>query len=138
MRTNSDITVYNKYIDSPTRSEKYQRAEIRDVAWESRKAANVRATGGQMFADQATVYIPQQRGANYLLPVTWQALAVKTGKWTLQIGDVIVRGIVTDAINDNFTMTALKAKYDSVLVISSVDTMDGGSADMHHWQIGAK
>jgi hypothetical protein len=34
-------------------------------------------------------------------------------------------------------LTALKAKYDDVVKITSVDTMDVGSRSMRHFQCGA-
>jgi hypothetical protein len=144
MRTNTDLTIYNKIIVAG--SETYQRTAISAVAWENRKAANVIASGGQISVDSARVFIPYARGANYLKPKAFQALTSKAGKWTLQVGDVIVRGIVTDEIHDAvvsppsaaFTLTNLKAKYDDVLVISSVDTMISGSQSLWHWQVGAK
>jgi hypothetical protein len=137
MRTNANCTVYNKYVDTATKSEKYQRVGIIAVAWENRKAANVRSTGGLAGADQARVFIPFARGVNFLKPKAWQALTTKTGKWTLQVGDLIVKGLVSDEIQTGFTVTALKAKYDDVLVITSVDTMDAGSLSMQHWNLGA-
>lgn len=137
MRNNSDITLYNKYIDAATRAEKYQRTQISGVLWENRKAANVIASGGNMAANQANIYIPYARGATYKDPAAWQALVTKTGYWTLQDGDVVVRGLVADSISSAFTITDLKAKYADVHVIRSVDTMDMGSVGMSHWQIGA-
>jgi hypothetical protein len=137
MRTNCDITIYNQYIDPATRLEKWQRVNILAVAWENRKAANVRSSGGQMASDQARVFIPVVRGVNFLASKAWQALATKTGKWTLQVGDIIVKTAVIDEIGTGFTVTQLKAKYDDVLIISSVDTMDAGSISMRHWNIGA-
>ena len=137
MRTNSDVTIYNKYTDPVTRSEKYQRTQIFKVAWESRKAANVIKSGGYIEVDHAAIYIPWARGANYLKPVAWQALSVKTGKWTLQQGDFIVRGLISDEISDAFTITALAAKYDDVFTLSSIDLMDQGSVALWHWQVGA-
>jgi hypothetical protein len=142
MRTNTGCTVYNRYIVSG--SEHYQRTELAAVAWQNRKAANVIASG-LLAADSATIYIPFALGTNYVKPIAWQALSVKTGYWTLAIGDVIVKGLVTDEIHDAvvsppsaaFTMTNLKAKYDDVVTIKSVDTMDAGSDSMRHWQIGA-
>lgn len=139
MLINSDLTLYNKYIDPTTRTEKYQRAEIIGVTWQGRKAANGLHSG--LFASNSvSVFIPFARNANYVQPIAWQALVTKTEKWTLQDGDVIVKGLVSDEITASpvFTMTNLKAKYDNVLVITSVDMMDMGSADMQHWQIGAK
>ena len=136
MRTNANCTIYNKYIDPATRLEKWQRVNIVGVAWENRKAANVRSSGGQINADSARVFIPLARGVNFVKPVAWQALVTKTGKWTLQVGDIIVKTSVSDEIQTGFTVTQLRAKYDDVLVISSVDTMDAGSPVMQHWNVG--
>ncbi len=144
MRTNATATIFNKYIDSSTRSERYQRTQIGAVAWENRKASNLLRSGGAIAIDQATIFIPFANGTNYLKPIAW--LAAKTGKWTLQEGDIIVKGLVTDEIHEAvvspaspaFTVTMLKAKYDDVLVITSVDTMDSGSLVMQHWKVGAR
>lgn len=136
MLTNANLTIYNKYIDPATRTEKYQRATITGVFWENRKAANKLASGGQIASDQARVFIPFRCGAAYIKPKAWQALSVKTGKWTLQEGDIIVNGAVTDEITTSFTVTALKAKYDDVLAITSVDTND--ALNLEHWEVGAK
>ncbi len=138
MRTNANLTLYNKYVDPATRSEKYQRRQIVGVTWENRKAANVLASGGNLTADQAAIYIPMQRGADYLKPVAWQGLPDKTSKWTLQAGDVVVRGLVSDELTEALTVSDLKRKYDDVLIISSVDTMDQGSFHLQHWQVGAR
>lgn len=134
---NSDITIYNKYVDSTTRSEKYQRTVVSDVDWQGTKAASA-TNGGLLASNSVTIYIPFARGTQYVKPIAWQALTTKTGYWTLREGDVIVRNTVTDEISDAFTMTALKAKYDDVVTITSVDAMDQGSANMQHWQVGAK
>jgi len=131
MQVNADITIYNKISGT----EQYQRTQISDVVWENRKVVNV-IQSGLLSADQATIYIPFKRGENYLAPKTWQALITKTGRWTLQVGDFIVNGLITDEIGTGFTITALKKKYDDVLIIKSVDTMNMGSAAMRHWQLG--
>ena len=134
MRTNCSITVYNRYVVSGT--ETYQRIQVLDVGWENRKAANV-LKSGLLAADQATVFIPFARAANYVAPKAWLALSTKTGKWTLQMGDYLVKGLVADEITTQFTVTSLKAKYDDVLQVKSVDTKDMGSASMRHFQVGA-
>ena len=79
-----------------------------------------------------------QRGADYLKPKAWQALVTKTGNWTLQEGDVIVRGEVTDNITTEYKLSDLRAEYDDVVVISSVDAMDQGSPNVQHWEVGCK
>lgn len=136
MITNTSLTLYNTYYDTVAKINKWQRKAIPAVMWENRKATNVLATGGQAAADQARIFIPRQAG--YVGPASWKALAVKTGSWTLQEGDLIVKGTVTDALSSAFTPSQLKAKYNDVLMITSVDDNDMGSASMQHWQIGAK
>lgn len=145
MRTNCSITLYNRYVVSG--AEKYQRTQItipsgNCVEWENRKASNVVASG-LLTADSAVIYIPFALGANHLDPHAWQALTVKTGFWTLAVGDVIVKGLVADEIHDAvvsppstaFTMTNLKSKYDDVITVKSVDTFDMGSASLRHWKV---
>lgn len=136
MQTNSNLTIYNKSVDPLARGEVWTRHQVTNVAWENCKAANV-IRSGLLDADKVTVYIPAARGVDYLSPLAWQTLFNKNGKWTLQIGDVIVRGLVEDEINPGFTISDLKRKYDDVLTIRSVDSMDLGSLALRHWQIGA-
>jgi hypothetical protein len=148
MRTNASITLYNKYIDPTSRQEKYQRIAIQDVAWLSSRARSLLQAGGGIAANKASIYIPKARGENYLGPKEWQALSTKTGYWTLQDGDIIVKGLIDDEIIDAdpdadppvepYTMADLRSEYDDVLEISSVDFMDLGSVSLHHWQLGAK
>jgi hypothetical protein len=143
MRTNAAITIYNRYIDASTRTERWQRSQILGVAWENRKASNVIASGGKISADQATIFIPMPGKATYLDPIAWQDL--RSGHWTLQIGDIIVKGLVSDTLQPAvvsppqiaFTVSDLKAAHDYVLTISSVDPMDSGSYTMWHWKVGA-
>jgi hypothetical protein len=131
MRTNNDITIYNKY--RVANADTYQRTQIEAVAWEQRHARS------QFDSDDlATVFIPLTRGEDYLKPREWQALSDKTGKWTLQVGDVIAKGLIATDISGAYTLTSLKAAYDDVLVITAVDTFDYGSANMQHWRVGAK
>lgn len=137
MKNNADLTIFNKYTDATTRAEKWQRTQIPGVMWENRKAANTLASGGNLSANQATIYIPFQRGENFLPHTEWQALTIKSGKWTLQEGDFVVRGLVRNTISTTYTITDLKAAYPQVLSIKSIDTMDMGSASMSHWQVGA-
>ena len=133
MRTNSDITVFNKYRVANV--DTWQQTQISDVAWEQRHARS------QFDSDDlATVFVPLARGDDYLNPRVWQALSSKTGKWTLQVGDVIVKGLVSFALSSSppFTLSALKSAYDDVLVVTAVDTFDYGSVNLQHYRIGAK
>lgn len=133
MIPNGHITIYNRYFES--RLEKYQRTVIRDVVWQATKAVSGRSTG-VLASNVATVFIPMARGADYLKPKAWQL--ARSGKWTLQEGDVIVRGEATDEITTEYTITSLRAEYEDVVTITSVDAMDQGSANVQHWQVGCK
>jgi len=132
MLTNVDCTVYNKYLVG--RIETWQRVEIEATHWEQRHARE-----GNQDNDFTIVYIPFARGDDYLKPREWQALSDKSDNWTVQIGDAIVKGLVIDElVAGTFTLSNLKAKYDDVLVIASVDTRDYGSSNMQHWEVTAR
>lgn len=139
MKTNCALTLYNKYYDANTKKNVYHRKTIPAAMWENRKARNVLATGGNIAVDQATIYIPVKENIDsFLSPKNWQGLTDKSENWTLQRGDLVVKGQISDEVNDEFPPTKLKAKYDDVLEISTIDTMDMGSQNMRHWQVGAK
>jgi len=133
MIPNGHITIYNRYFVS--RVETYQRTVIKNVVWEATKAVSGRSTG-VLASNVATVFIPMARGADYLKPKAWQA--ARSGKWTLQEGDVIVRGEATDNITTEYTITSLRAEYEDVVTITSVDAMDQGSPNVQHWEVGCK
>jgi hypothetical protein len=143
MRTNCLATLYNGYISGG--AQKYQRTAIGLVAWFNTKASNI-LRSGLLAADSAVIYVPLTLGANYIDPKPWAALTNKTGFWTLAVGDVIVKGLVTDEIHDAvvsppsaaFTLTNLKAKYDDVVTIKSCDTFDMGSTSMRHWKVSGQ
>lgn len=130
MRTNADITIFNKYRVANV--DTWQQVQIEGVEWEQRHARSQFDS-----ADLATVFIPIARGDDYLSPRAWQALADKTGKWTLQVGDVIVKGLIIYNLSTSFPLGKLKTAYDDVLTITSVDTYDYGSLSLQHWCIGA-
>lgn len=139
MKTNTALTLYNKHFDPDTKAEVYERHVIDAVMWENRKARNILASGGNIAVDQATIYIPF--GGNqdsFMFVKAWKNLTVKTGFWTLQRGDLVVKGEVYDELGASFTPSELKAKYDDVLEITVIDTQDMGTLAMRHWQVGAK
>jgi len=140
MRTNADITVFNKFIDitSTPPVESYWSRQIEGVAWENRKGSNKIATGGNVSIEQATIYIPVvDNDIDYLDFREWSQESVKSKFWTLGIGDIIVRGKVPDEIGAGFSVSDLKRKYADVLTITTVDLMDNGSRSLHHWKVGA-
>ena len=139
MKTNTPLTIYNKYYDQDLQKEVYQRKVIPAVMWEDRKDRNVIATGGNLAANQATIYIPFTWDLpTFLKPKAWLALADKTTNWTIQKGDILVKGELTQELGSSYTPSDLKADYDDVLSVASLDTMDLGSFALQHWKIGAQ
>ena len=117
MQSNSDMTLYQRSVVAG--AEAWTRVQVLAVFWENRKAANV-LRSGLLEADKVAVYIPLARAV------------------TIQVGDVLVKGLVTDTVNSStFTMSDLKKKYADVVTVRSVDTMDYGSAALQHIQVGA-
>lgn len=134
MIPNADITLYNKYHEN--RAEKYQRVVIRRVVWQSQKAiSQMRFQSG---ANSLVILIPFALGTQYVSPRNWLWEDKPSTHWTLQEGDVVVRGEVEDEITDLFTITQLRATYDEVFTINSIDAMDEGSPNVQHWEVGCK
>jgi hypothetical protein len=94
---------------------------VRDVHWENRKAANV-ISSGLLEADKVNVYIPTHG---------------RSTEVTIKAGDVIVEGVVTQEIDTEYTISDLKAAYDDVVTVKSVDRYDFGSPVVRHIRIGA-
>lgn len=141
MKTNSSLTIWNKYYNPTTNKEIYVRHELEAVMWEDRKAVNVLSSGGNQAVDQARIYIPfVVNKATYVKPKEWLALSTvnKAIYWTAQIDDLVYKGSLSQELSDSYTPSALKAAYDDVLKISSVDTYDMGSFILRHWKLGAQ
>jgi hypothetical protein len=152
MRTNTDITLYNRYIDPTTRSELFQRTVILDVAFVEKHGSTILQAGGLVRVDVATAYIPMVRGTFYKEPSDWLALLDKTGYWTLHAGDYFCTGAVLDELHPlipaiisppsdaipAFGPSDLKAKYWQTFTILSVDANDRGSLGMQFWTVAAK
>lgn len=131
MIPNAHITIYNKYIEN--REEKYQRSEVYNVVWQSTKA--ISRMREMTAANTALILIPFSSGVPYQEPKAWQ---VDREGWTLQEGDVIVRGLVEDEIDNDFTITDLRKEHENVVAIASVDAMDQGFPAVQHWEVNCK
>ena len=135
MRTNADITIYNRYFDKATRLDKYQRTILYGVFWDERKAVN-RLQSGLEDADKVTIIIPFTVATDkkYAPPKEFEKLEDKTGYFTLQEGDRVVKGAIDFEITGK--VSDLDKEYEAFTIIS-VDTKDFGSLHMRHWEVGA-
>jgi len=139
MKTNTPATLYNRYYDPDTKLEVFQRKLLPAVMWEDRKYSRVVQTGGRLADYTAMIYIPfSYNKATFAKPKAWLALEDKSNYWTIQEGDLLVKGDVADVLNAGFTPSDLKRKYDDVLSAIDIYTYDMGSYALQHWKVGAK
>jgi hypothetical protein len=105
------MTIYKKTLANGIES--WSRTQIEGVLWEQRKAVNV-LRSGLLAADSVVIHIPISKNPS------------------AKVGDVAVKGLVTDTISANFTISALKVKYPNNITLKSVDVLDFGSLPMQH------
>lgn len=136
MRTNADITIYNRYFDFETRLDKYQRTVLKGVFWDEKKAVNTIQSGLES-ADSVFIAIPFQVSSDkqYLSPKEFEKAEDRSKYFTLQEGDRIVKGNIDFEIISK--VSDLDKEYEA-FTITSVDTKDFGSSHMRHWEVGAK
>lgn len=136
MKTNSDITLYNKYLDKETRLDKYQRTVLKGVFWEDKKAYN-RLQSGLESADEVSIIVPFKvpLERQYLSPKEFEKAIDKSSYFTLQETDRVVKGIIDYEITSK--VSDLDKEYEA-FTITSVDTKDFGSNHMRHWELGCK
>ena len=130
---NDVVTVYNKYVDN--RIEKWQRTVLNGVFWNSVKGAVMRKTG-VASTDSLQLLIPCNIRTNrtYKPPKAWATLEGKESFWTLQSGDIVIKGDISYEVEKS--SSELK-QFDDCLTISSVDHKPFGG-DMSHWEVSAK
>lgn len=137
MITNADMTLYNQIPgpDGPT----WQRTQIKGVFWEDGKKVNVGETG-LVSADLTVVFIPFSNTAGYLKPVEFRRAKDRTEHFTLDNGDIVVRGLTDFELTSEkgANEKALRQQYDDVMTIVSVEKNDFGSPEMQHWEVTAK
>ena len=107
---NKTITVYNKYEDSDGLITYYRRV-LHDCFWKETNN-KVSVSNVTLQSNNHIIRIPQS--ADYLPPAEWQALADKTGKFTLQTGDIIVKGDIAfeiDELEDGQRLNDFLAQY---------------------------
>lgn len=141
------VTLFNTWEDDNL-VQQYNITILEGVLLDLSKADNVSKSGLEN-ADSARLYIPFHVKAHsttgtdktYVPPKQFDSLTTKTSNWTLNSGGsgnststYFVKGIVSTAMS----ISALKAAYDYVYDVTSVDIRDFGTIDMQHFQVGGK
>jgi hypothetical protein len=129
--------VFNARVDPEQGGNVWEPTVINGASWYLTDASTVDASkGGLVAANKATVRIPEGADAGgkaYADPITYANAEDVSGLWTLQAGDVIVKGEVTGA---SWTPARLKAAYaDCVTVLGVTDNRRAPKAP--HWKVTA-
>ena len=146
---NDVITVFNARIDPSTGGNVWTSTVITGVSWYMTDASTVDASkGGLVAANKATIRIPTDAnaaGKTWTDPVSYKAAESVTGLWTLQQGDIIVKGSVpasetvtnngvSSTVPINWTPAKLKKAYaDCVTVLGVTDNRRAPKAP--HWRV---
>ena len=134
MITNTDITIYNVKDNKVTRLPEYHRTQISGVHWYTDQKTQV-DDKGLHSADVYKIRIPADAdtgGRSYVSSAEYVAADDASVFWTIQNGDIFVKGAVDDEINK---ASDILAKYPdcSGRVISWSDNRLGS---LPHWRIG--
>lgn len=132
------ITVYNKHTDATTNVTTWYRTKLTGCFW--KYVRNKAKLGETTLETESTVCrIPQN--VTFMEKHLWEALKDKSGTFTLGRGDIIVKGEVTDTINEyqsGSRSTDLIAKYKELQGCIEIDTValdDGPGRCMPHYRV---
>ena len=117
---NDVITVFNAKLDADTGNDVYHATTITGVSWFCEIASNV-DNSGLKAANKFTIRIPETADFSekaFVDPQTYAASVDVRGVFTLQNGDIIVRGSV---IEENPRPAALHKKYEAFTVLGVTD-----------------
>ena len=132
MTTNTSMSVFNKYTDEE-KNVRFKKHLIDNVFWDDSKSVNLNL--GYENADEVNVYIPKSQNdlSGYVEPKQYKG---GNGTWTLENGDIIVKGNVDE--EEISMIKELTKKYDNTFTITLVDDKDFGSSNMQHFEIKGK
>lgn len=110
------VTIYSHWQKG--RAEAWIRTQVQGASWHGGQIVSVRDSGLKS-ADKYTVRILARDMDRYVKPDDWRALDdVPDGIWTLQAGDVIVKGMVDDEVITGITQ--ITGKYTECFTVVSV------------------
>lgn len=135
MITNESLTIYNRKMDPVTRQYVYRRTEIPEIHWYTdQKVQMLSDDKGLVSADLYKIRIPEGKQTSNFIPAHEYA-ALPYGEesryWTVENGDLFVKGIVEDEITKESDLKKKYYVYGKVLSYS--DNRKGG---IPHIRIG--
>lgn len=112
---NSDITIFNKYYNKDLERDCYKRTVIKDVDWQEKIESDLQDKGLKVETN-VNIFLDKE---NYISPKKFRALDTKERDkyFTLDVGDYIVKGIVSQEIN---SFTELEKNFEDAVSILGV------------------
>lgn len=134
---NDTITVFNKHTDRTTDLVTWHKTIIHDCFW---KEAGVKVLVGTTLIDTNSVICRIRVSENFIDTMTWKTTPVESlsGHFTLQPGDIIVKGEVPDTIDEYVSgqrASDLMEKYDDCLTIDMATVNVGGGRGNEHYLV---
>lgn len=93
---NKTVTIYNKYEDGDGLLHYYRRV-LNNCFWKETNN-EVTVSNVTLQSNNHIIRIPQS--SDYISPIQWQKLTNKADKFTLQTGDIVIKGDVSFEINE--------------------------------------
>lgn len=134
MITNASLTIYNRKMNPATKQYVYKRTEIPEIHWYTDQKVQIMAGDkGLASADLYKIRIPANQTDKFLPANEYAALTFgeETDYWTVENGDLFVRGIVTDEITKESDLKSKHYIYGKVMSYS-----DNRSGGIPHIRIG--
>ena len=132
MITNADITIYNRKYDKQTRLDKWNRTVVKGVSFYH----DAKVSQGDKGFKKAEVYkirIPAdiENASDYLDEESYFNAIDVSDYWTLQNGDIIVKGICDQNIIKPSDLTKAHKEFCEILSWS-----DNRRGTLPHWRVG--
>ena len=129
MPTNTNMCVFNKYIEPFTKDITYKKHVIDNVFWDDIQA--VILASGFNSDDKVDVFIPFDKNdlSEYKEPKNYNG----TG-WTLREGDFIIKGDVPETEVDGLKDLSVYETFE----ITTFSKKDFGSYNMQHFEVRGK
>lgn len=122
------VTIFNKRWDKELDRDVWTRTVVRGASWHGKRAASV-SDNGLQAASLYTVRIPARAmPKGYLHPDVFNAAQEAPDGWTVQSGDIVVKGEVTQDIQAAKDITK---KIECFTVLAIRDNRRGPSALRH-------
>jgi hypothetical protein len=130
--TDQKLTLYNGYVNTTTRTQDYHKTILDWVYWRKTEERSKFEFGADV-SDSTEIFIPYTiTGGSLVKPRVFRGLSDKTGYFTFDKEDIVVR----DEVSDDLTFSELQDEYGSEFVtITSIETVDYGDDWAKYWKL---